>query len=95
MLTQETIAHTAHLAGLHLDATQSANMQQQLDQILAWVAVLQNIDTTNVEPLIHPTEVLNTWAEDIAKEGFTHTEALHNAPQHNESHFLVPKVAGL
>jgi aspartyl-tRNA(Asn)/glutamyl-tRNA(Gln) amidotransferase subunit C len=92
MLNQDTITHTAHLAGLYIEASKSEKLQQDLNQILEWVTILQDLDTTQVEPLIHPTEVLNTWVEDIAKAGFTQEEALANAPLKNATHFLVPKV---
>ena len=92
MLTTETIYHTAHLAGLHLTPEQALAMQTDLNQILEWVAILQTVDTTGVAPLIYPIENLNTWAEDTAIAGFTREEALQNAPQKNDTHFLVPKV---
>jgi aspartyl/glutamyl-tRNA(Asn/Gln) amidotransferase C subunit len=49
----------------------------------------------DVEPLEHLVEnTENRFREDTAHESLDVTEALQNAPKHNDVFFKVPKVLG-
>ena len=58
----------------------------------AYVAQLQELDTTGVEPLAHGIEVRNVFRADVRGEALPREQALANAPKRNSTSFLVPAV---
>lgn len=91
-ITLDTVRTIAHLARLEFDAEAEVAMQHDLSRILDWVEKLREVDTTGVEPLIHPSEELDAWTDDVPQPPLTREEALRNAPDHDDTFFRVPKV---
>ena len=50
------------------------------------------IDTDNVEPLIHINEEINNWREDNLGEVLDQEKALSNSPIKDSTYFKLPKV---
>ncbi|GAB3828656.1 hypothetical protein GCM10028895_42460 [Pontibacter rugosus] len=67
-------------------------MLQDLNKILNWVDQLRELDTENIEPLIHMSEEVNVLREDEVRNTVSHEEALLNAPKKDSDYFRVPKV---
>ena len=82
----------AHLARLELSEAQLAEYSVQLDHILGYVAKLDALDVTGVEPLAHPNPVYDVTREDGTRPGLTVDLALLNAPRAAQDQFSVPKV---
>jgi len=93
-IKQETIKDIAHLARLELDEKAEEAMQEDFNKILDWMDKLNEINTDNVEPLIHMSTEVNVFREDIAENKLTHEEALKNAPKKDSDYFRVPKFLG-
>jgi aspartyl-tRNA(Asn)/glutamyl-tRNA(Gln) amidotransferase subunit C len=89
-VTRQDVDHVARLARLALSEDESAEMTTQLNRILAHVEMLQEVDTTDVEPLTHPFETRNVFRADEPRPSLTQADALANAPASAEQHFLVP-----
>jgi aspartyl-tRNA(Asn)/glutamyl-tRNA(Gln) amidotransferase subunit C len=87
-----TIRSLAHLARLEINETKEQEMLSDLNKILNWMEQLNELNTDNVEPLIHMSEEVNVMREDIAQNTVTHEEALRNAPKKDSDYFRVPKV---
>ncbi|MBK0401998.1 Asp-tRNA(Asn)/Glu-tRNA(Gln) amidotransferase subunit GatC [Adhaeribacter sp. BT258] len=87
-----TIRNLAHLARLEFNETKEQEMLSDLNKILNWMEQLNELNTDNVEPLIHMSEEVNVMREDFAKNTVTHEEALRNAPKKDSDYFRVPKV---
>jgi aspartyl-tRNA(Asn)/glutamyl-tRNA(Gln) amidotransferase subunit C len=64
----------------------------QLSAILDYVTKLNQLDTSNVEPLAHCLPVHNVFREDEIKPSLGTAKVLANAPQHDDAFFLVPKI---
>ena len=92
-IDDQLILRLEHLNRLELSADERAHMKSDLNRILAMVAKLQELDLTDVEPLVYLSEEVNVLREDVALPGVTTEEALRTAPQHDGQHFRVPKVA--
>ncbi|QCR23344.1 Asp-tRNA(Asn)/Glu-tRNA(Gln) amidotransferase subunit GatC [Pontibacter sp. SGAir0037] len=88
----QTIRKLAHLARLEFNEEKEQEMLQDLNKILNWVDQLRELDTEQVEPLIHMTEEVNVMRNDIARNQITHEEGLLNAPRKDSDYFRVPKV---
>jgi len=91
-IDKDTVAKIAHLARLEVNEQETENMVTDMTKILDFMAKLNEVDTSNVEPLIYMTNEVNTLREDVVKQEITHEEALSNAPEQDGKHFLVAKV---
>ena len=91
-VSQQEVEHVAHLARLHLSPEELRTMTTQLDMILSYVAKLDELDTSSVEPTTHALSVTNAFRQDEVKPSLTQREALANAPEHDEAFFVVPRV---
>lgn len=86
------IDHLAHLARLEFDDTSKAEMRDDLTKILDFVAELDKVDTTGVEPLVYISEEKNVLRADNVNHPISQSEALKNAPQKDTDYIKVPKV---
>ena len=82
----------SRLAMLDFDAAEREEIKADLEKMIGFVDKLKELDTTNVEPLLHITSELNVLREDIPANMITKEDALKNAALHNDDFFLVPKV---
>ena len=91
-ISKKEVEHVAHLARLTLTDEELEKMTGQLDNILSYVAKLDELDTSQVAPTTHVFSVSNAFREDVEKESLPQAEALKNGPQHNGAMFQVPKI---
>jgi aspartyl-tRNA(Asn)/glutamyl-tRNA(Gln) amidotransferase subunit C len=93
-LTEQQVRHVAKLARLNCSDEEITKFTSQLSAILEYVAQLEELDTTNVEPLAHCLPVHNVLRDDCIKPSLSNDDALKNAPQRDGEFFAVPKVLG-
>jgi len=91
-LTRDEVLHVADLARLSLLPEEIELFTQQLNDILAYVEKLQELDTEGVPPMTHVIPVFNVFREDAVKEGLSRESALGNAPAREEGAFVVPRI---
>ena len=91
-IDKTTVKKIAHLARLKFDDSAEAQMVNDMNAILAFVEKLQEVDTSQVEPLESMSFEVNNMREDNSEKVLSQQEALKNAPAKDEKHFLVPKV---
>lgn len=87
-----TLDKIAHLARLEFDEKDSAKMLEDLNNMVAFVEKLKEVDTTGVEPLTTMSHEINAFREDKTKGQLSQQEALQNAPKKDSKFFKVPKV---
>ena len=91
-MDRETVSTICYLARLEIDKEKSEKIQQDLETIIDLIGNLQNIDTSDVEPLFSPLEMTALKHEDIEKSDNKKENFLENAPESNDDYFLVPRV---
>ena len=91
-LSLETVRHLATLARLRLDESELADCRSQLVEVLKHVARLNELDVSEVEPLSHPTALVNHLDEDIIGESLDVAQVLALAPKTEGDYIAVPKV---
>jgi aspartyl-tRNA(Asn)/glutamyl-tRNA(Gln) amidotransferase subunit C len=84
--------HVANLARINLTADEKERFARQLGDVLAYVALLNEVNVEGVEPTAHAFPVVNVWADDIPEPGLSVEDALRNAPERRDNMFVVPKV---
>jgi aspartyl-tRNA(Asn)/glutamyl-tRNA(Gln) amidotransferase subunit C len=88
----KTVNEVAHLARLEFEDEAKNEILNDMNRMLAFVDKLNELDTTNVEPLIYMTNEANVMREDDIEITLTQKEALKNAPKKDSDYFKVPKV---
>jgi aspartyl-tRNA(Asn)/glutamyl-tRNA(Gln) amidotransferase subunit C len=88
------VAHIAALAHLSFGPEEERRMERDLGEIVAYVEKLNELDTSEVEPLTQVTAVENVLRPDVPSPSLPPGEALANAPARLEQFFAVPKVIG-
>lgn len=86
------VPYVAHLARLALNDKEISDFQGQLDQIIAYVKMIQQVDVTGVEPMAHAAQIRNVFRKDEERKGLDRDVVLANAPVHDGEQFLVPKI---
>ena len=84
-----------NLARLELTEVEREKLQGSLSDILTMVEKLEELNTEGVEPLVYINEEVSILREDVVKNQISQSDALKNAPDHNKTHFKVPKVIDL
>ena len=93
-LTDDEVRHVAMLARLKLNDEQVHFFADQLSHVLEYIAKLNEMDVTDVEPMAHPTAMTNRFRDDTPTPGMPVDDALANAPQSDPPFFKVPKILG-
>lgn len=91
-LDKETLEKIAHLARLHFEEKEEESMLSSMNEILTWVEKLNEIDTSNIEPLTQMSSEVNAFREDRVGTHLSHEDALKNAPKKDSDYIRVPKV---
>ena len=89
-----TVRSIAGLAGLEFSEEELAILSRQLDEILAYVEKLNELDLRSVEPTSHAAHPGDAFREDRVVPSIPVSEALAGAPESRSGHFAVPKVIG-
>jgi aspartyl-tRNA(Asn)/glutamyl-tRNA(Gln) amidotransferase subunit C len=93
-ITREDVLHVAALARLEIPEDDVDAVQDQLGAILEAVGKVSELDLRDVEPMTHPLDLVNEWAEDEPRPSLSQEDALANAPDPAEGSFRVPAVGG-
>jgi aspartyl-tRNA(Asn)/glutamyl-tRNA(Gln) amidotransferase subunit C len=91
-LTLDEVRKVAKLGRLELSEADLVQMQQQLSAILDYVTQLNELDTSDVEPLAHPLPIENVFRPDEPVPSLSVDAALQNAPNRAGDYFGVPAV---
>jgi len=91
-LTTDEVKKIAHLARLTLSEEDIAHNTPQLSRILDFVAHMNEINTSSVEPLAHPLDLFQRLRPDSVTE-YDQRELFQTiAPEVKVGLYLVPKV---
>ena len=91
-VNDQLIDKLANLARLEFNDQEKEEIKNDLQQMIAFIEKLNELDTTGVEPLLHMTENINILREDEVVGMIGREDALKNAPLHDKQFFKVPKV---
>ena len=96
-VTEKDVAYVAELANLELTPEERARMVGDLNSILGHIQMLNELGTSNVEPMVQVSVQSKDGAmrADILeglRKSLPHNVALANAPETDGTFFEVPKV---
>ena len=93
-LTKKEVLKIAKLSKLSFKEEEIEKFQIELNDILGYVDMLNEVDTSQVEPLIYINDVVNNFRQIEEKESLPLEKVLANAPESAENAIVVPKVVG-
>ncbi len=91
-INAETVLELAALARLTLSAEEVERMRSDLEAVLDYMEKLSEIDTSNVPPTAHVLDISTPFRPDRVADLLSVGEAVRNAPEHDNSSMIVPKV---
>ncbi len=90
-LTKSEIEQIARLARLSLTDSEKIEFTRELNQVLSFVAQLNQLDTTGIEPMA-TISVNNVFRPDRMGQSLDPEKGLTNAPDRKDNYFKVPKT---
>ena len=93
-LTREEVLKIAKLSKLSFEEKEIEKFQIELNDILGYIDMLNEVDTSKVEPLVYINDVVNNFREKEEKTSLEITKVLLNAPESAENAIVVPKAVG-
>ena len=89
-ITREDVLHVAALARLELGEDEIGRLTEQLNDILAAVGKVSELDLTDVPPTSHPLAVVNVFGRDEPRPSLRLEDVFANAPEREADYFRVP-----
>ena len=86
IISDETIEYVGILAKLELSDEEKEKAKSDMGRML------NQLDTSNVEPMSHVFPVNNVFREDVVVNGDDRENILKNAPEQKDGAFVVPKT---
>jgi aspartyl-tRNA(Asn)/glutamyl-tRNA(Gln) amidotransferase subunit C len=103
-VTDKDVSYVADLANLELTDQERQSMLKDLNSILGYIDRLNELDTTDVQPMAQISDKFggaeksgskkfaHALRDDVLVPCLPHEEALKNAPATDGDFFKVPKV---
>ena len=96
----EDVRHVADLANLELTAEELPRMAKDLNAVLGYIAQMNELDTSSVEPMAQVGEALGlvpaqageSLRADVVRPSLDRAEVMAEAPETDGRFFKVPKV---
>jgi aspartyl-tRNA(Asn)/glutamyl-tRNA(Gln) amidotransferase subunit C len=92
-ISRDDVLHVAALARLGLTEEEVGRLDEQLNDILAAVSKVSELDLTDVPPTSHPLDVVNVFGPDEPRPSLPLDDVFANAPAHEDDMFRVPPSA--
>ncbi len=91
-IQSEDVLKIAHLARLGIQQEQVELYASDLSNIMNLVEQMNQVDTSNIEPMAHPLDQSQRLRSDVVTEVNQRETLQQNAPDIEDGLFLVPRV---
>ena len=92
VISDETIDYVGILSKLELSDQEKEQAKKDMGRMLDYIDKLNELDTSQAEPMSHVFPVHNVFREDVVTNEDLREEILANAPEQKEGQFEVPKT---
>lgn len=93
-VSREQVERIAHLARIRVSAEEAEALARDLGAILGYAELLEQVDTSGVEPTSTLTLLATPMRADEPSAPLSPEAAVVNAPSAQGSAFAVPRVLG-
>ncbi len=91
-IDNKMVKQVAFLARLKIEETESEKTKEEFNKILNWIEQLNEVDTSDVHPLVSVNDGRVPMRDDKVTDGNLKEAVLKNAPMQEFGYFAVPKV---
>ncbi|MDY4699181.1 Asp-tRNA(Asn)/Glu-tRNA(Gln) amidotransferase subunit GatC [Eubacterium coprostanoligenes] len=91
-ITPDLIKYLEKLARITLTEDEEKKVGNELQDILTYIDMLNELDTEGVEAMSHCFPVTNVMREDEVQPSMSADEIVANAPESQDGCFVVPKT---
>ena len=91
-ITPDLIKYLETLARITLNEEEEKKVGSEIQDILTYIDMLNELDTDDVEAMSHCFPVTNVMRDDVVEESMTPDEVVANAPESQDGCFVVPKT---
>ncbi len=91
-INKEEVIHIAKLSSINLSNEEVSKYAKDLEEILEFANIINNINTDDVRETIATNGAYNVFRKDEIKQIISKEELLKNAPSKEEGMFRIPKV---
>lgn len=92
IIDDKMIEYVGILAKLELSEQEKEQAKRDMARMLDYIDKLNELDTTDVEPMSHVFPVNNVFREDVITNGDNKEAILANAPSQKDGSFMVPRT---
>ena len=92
MIDAKLIRKISTLARLDLDESELSHFTLQLSRILEYFKLLNELDTSDIEPAVYPVDIRGSMRDDEQAASTSRQEILSNTPHSKDGFYVVPKV---
>ena len=92
VISDETMEYVGILAKLSLSPQEKEEAKKDMSRMLDYIDRLNELDTSEVEPMSHIFPVNNVFREDVVENGDDRENMLANAPHKKDGAYMVPKT---
>jgi aspartyl-tRNA(Asn)/glutamyl-tRNA(Gln) amidotransferase subunit C len=94
-ITEKKVRYVADLGNLRLTEEEVHRFAHDLDEILTHIEKLNELDTSDVEPMaqvLYDSEETASLREDVERPSLGNEAAVASAPLSGQGYFKVPRV---
>lgn len=91
-VSKDDVRHLATLSQIDVSDEQAEALTTQLDNIVKYINMLDELDTDGVEPTFQVTGLQNVMRDDVIEEQLPRETLLVLAPDQEAGQVKVPKV---
>jgi aspartyl-tRNA(Asn)/glutamyl-tRNA(Gln) amidotransferase subunit C len=91
-INKQDLAKLSRLSKIEIDENSKPELIEKINNIVDWMAVLNEANTEGVAPLLNVHQMKMPLAKDEVKDGGITMEVLANSPNAKYEYFSVPKV---
>ena len=92
MFDEKTIKTLEYLSKINLTDEEKTKAFEFFDFWTRKFDMLENVDTTNTEPLVTVSSLVNVMRDDISNKMVSVGKLLENAPEQHDNYFVVPRI---
>lgn len=91
-IDKQDVEKVALLSRLEFSESELETFTGQLNSILDYAEMTENLDVADVKPTAHVLPLQNVLRKDEVRPSLDHDLALSNAPEAEDGYFKVPKI---
>lgn len=94
IISREEVEHIAELSRIELTETEVEKFAKEISDVLVYVKQLQEVDTSQVDPIAQVTGMTNVFREDVLEDSGEEAKAIisQNYPDSQDGYIRVKQI---